>query len=116
MDKLTSIKLKLKDGNYSSEIPVTVRGDNVVYDGTHNILDVINIATKGFKLAQKADDMTDTDNFYVYIGPDNTYQFDDVLLVNNNWYYHNGSNWISGGLAVSCPISNAEIDTIMGLS
>lgn len=35
--------------------------------------------------------MTDTSKIYVYTGSETGY-------VNGNWYYHNGSAWVSGGI------------------
>lgn len=42
-------------------------------------------------VANEISDMTDTSKIYVYTGSQSGY-------VNGNWYYYNGSNWISGGV------------------
>ena len=41
MDKLTAIKIKYDDGTYSDEIPVSVLSENVEWDGTHTLVDVL---------------------------------------------------------------------------
>ena len=41
--------------------------------------------------ASLAADMTDRTRIYVYVGSESGY-------TNGNWYYHNGTSWISGGV------------------
>ena len=41
MDKLTAIKIKYDDGTYSNEIPVGVLSENVEWDSTHTLVDVL---------------------------------------------------------------------------
>ena len=41
MNKLTAIKIKYKDGTYSDEIPVGVLSENVEWDDTHTLVDVL---------------------------------------------------------------------------
>ena len=41
MDKLTAIKIKYDDGTYSDEIPVSVLSENVEWDSTHTLVDVL---------------------------------------------------------------------------
>jgi len=41
MDKLTAIKIKYNDGTYSDEIPVSVLAENVKWDNTHTLVDVL---------------------------------------------------------------------------
>ena len=41
MDKLTAIKIKYNDGTYSDEIPVSVLSENVEWDSTHTLVDVL---------------------------------------------------------------------------
>ena len=50
MDKLTAIKIKYDDGTYSDEIPVGVLSENVEWDSTHTLVDVlgnVDPSTKG---------------------------------------------------------------------
>ena len=50
MDKLTAIKIKYEDGHYSEEIPVSALAENVEWDDTHTLVDVlgnVNINTQG---------------------------------------------------------------------
>ena len=50
MDKLTAIKIKYNDGTYSDEIPVSVLSENVEWDSTHTLVDVlgsINVGVTG---------------------------------------------------------------------
>ena len=41
MDKLTAIKIKYDDETYSDEIPISVLGENVEWDATHTLVDVL---------------------------------------------------------------------------
>lgn len=41
MDKLTAIKIKYDDGTYSDEIPVSVLSENIEWDSTHTLVDVL---------------------------------------------------------------------------
>lgn len=41
MDKLTAIKIKYEDGTYSDQIPVSVLGENVEWDATHTLVDIL---------------------------------------------------------------------------
>ena len=46
MDKLTTIKIKYEDETYSDEIPVSVLAENVEWDSTHTLVDILgNIDT-----------------------------------------------------------------------
>ena len=50
MDKLTAIKIKYDDGTYSDEIPVGVLSENVEWDSTHTLTDVlgnVDVSAKG---------------------------------------------------------------------
>ena len=50
--------------------------------------------------------MTDTSKIYVYTGSESGY-------TNGNWYYYNGSSWVSGGVYNSVAI---ETDTTLSVS
>lgn len=55
MDKLTAIKIKYQDDSYSDEIPIGVLSENVEWDITHNLVDIlghVSIDTKGNIQAQ----------------------------------------------------------------
>jgi len=41
MDKLTAIKIKYNDGTYSDEIPISALAENVEWDSTHTLVDVL---------------------------------------------------------------------------
>lgn len=41
MDKLTAIKIKYNDGTYSDEIPVSALSENVEWDSTHTLVDIL---------------------------------------------------------------------------
>lgn len=50
MDKLTAIKIKYDNGTYSDEIPVGVLSENVEWDSTHTLIDIlgsINVDSTG---------------------------------------------------------------------
>lgn len=41
MDKLTAIKIRYNDQTYSEEIPISILTENIEWDATHNLFDVI---------------------------------------------------------------------------
>ena len=41
MDKLTAIKIKYDDGTYSDEIPVSVLAENVDWNSTLSLVDIL---------------------------------------------------------------------------
>lgn len=41
MDKLTAIKIKYDDNTYSDEIPISVLAENVEWDSTHTLVDIL---------------------------------------------------------------------------
>lgn len=41
MDRITSIKIKYNDGSYSLPIPIGALAENVEWDGTHTLVDVL---------------------------------------------------------------------------
>lgn len=49
--------------------------------------------------AATAEEMTDTDRVYVYVGTTT------AELTQGNWYYHNGSAWVSGGVYNSAALN-----------
>ena len=55
-------------------------------------------------IANAAADMTDTEKVYVYIGSETGY-------TSGNWYYYNGSAWVSGGTYNSQGIGDGSITT-----
>ena len=57
--------------------------------------------------AATAADMTDTSKIYVYTGNETGY-------VNGNWYYHNGTAWVSGGVYNSTAFESDKTLTISG--
>lgn len=57
-------------------------------------------------VANTAADMTDTEKVYVYVGSETGY-------TNGNWYYYNGSAWVSGGVYNAVAV---ETDTTLAVS
>ena len=53
-------------------------------------------------VAEDVASMTDTSRIYVYTGSETGY-------TNGNWYYYNGTSWVSGGVYNSVAISDAQI-------
>ena len=56
-------------------------------------------------VASAAADMTDTSKIYVYVGSESGY-------TNGDWYYYNGSSWVSGGVYNSVAL---ETDTTLSV-
>ena len=72
MNKLTAIKIKYSDGTYSDEIPVAALAENVEWDNSHSLVDILgNVAfdTKGaiqdqiIQLFNSKVDSTDLNNY-----------------------------------------------------
>lgn len=90
MDKLTAIRIKYDDGTYSSEIPISAIAENVQWDSTHNLVDVLgNIAlnTKGSvqdQLSQLFNTKLDTTNLSNYINTNLKTNVEDWLDENIN--------------------------------
>lgn len=56
-------------------------------------------------VADTVSGMTDTDKIYVYTGSESGY-------TNGNWYYHNGTNWVSGGVYNAIALSTDKTLTL----
>lgn len=41
MDKITGMKIKNSNGTYSDQVPIGVVADNVTWDSTHSLTDVL---------------------------------------------------------------------------
>lgn len=72
MNKLTAIKIKYSDGTYSDEIPVAALAENVEWDNSHSLVDILgNVAfdTKGTiqdqitQISNSKVDSTDLNNY-----------------------------------------------------
>lgn len=57
--------------------------------------------------AANASDMTNTDRVYVYVG-------DEVDYTYGNWYYYDGTEWVSGGVYNSAAIQTDETLNVRG--
>ena len=57
--------------------------------------------------AATAADMTDPSKIYVYVGNETGY-------VNGNWYYHNGTAWVSGGVYNAIALDTDTTLTVSG--
>ena len=67
---------------------------------------VARMATGSPAVAATASAMTDQSRVYVYTGSESGY-------TNGNWYYYNGSSWVSGGVYNSAAV---ETDTSLSVS
>ena len=122
MDKLKYIRVQNSDGSYTSNIPIAADAKNVSMNNGSDIQTVIgtinvtsdgniaenlrNIKTQIRNLSDtKANlsdigsptasstiaGMTDRNKIYIYTGHEQGY-------INGNWYYHDGTSWVSGGV------------------
>lgn len=76
-----------KAGN---QLAPATTAEQVRYDGSSNVKQAIGRASGHATTANTAADMTDTTRIYVYTGSESGYTA-------GNWYYYDGSAWISGG-------------------
>ena len=58
-------------------------------------------------IATTLEDMIDTNKIYIYVGSQNDY-------INGNWYYYNGTSWVSGGVYNSQAINTDKTLTVSG--
>lgn len=65
--------------------------EQTTYDGSINVKQAIQRIHGSPLVATTASAMTDTSRVYVYTGSESGY-------TSGNWYYYNGSNWVSGGV------------------
>ena len=72
MNKLTAIKIKYSDGTYSDEIPVAALAENVEWDNSHSLVDILGevaFDTKGTiqdqitQISNSKVDSTDLNNY-----------------------------------------------------
>ena len=77
---------------------------NVVGDEIATIRAAVGSPLKASTVAQ----MTDTNKIYVYVGSEYGY-------INGNWYYWNGSAWVSGGVYNSVAVVTDPTLTLSGV-
>lgn len=70
-------------------------------------LDELYAAIGGPQVAQVAAAMTDTSKIYVYTGSETGY-------TNGNWYYYNGTEWVSGGVYNATAVQTDKTLSISG--
>lgn len=63
----------------------------------------------GPNIAQTVADMTETDKVYVYLGSETGYTA-------GNWYYHNGTAWVSGGVYQAAAVQTDKTLTVDGMA
>ena len=94
--------------NQHPELITTVQNNSISIEKLTRTLRQDIMATKlaigGPLVVDLAEDMQNKDRIYVYIGNESGY-------TNGNWYYHNGTSWVSGGVYPS-----ARVDTDKTLS
>lgn len=97
----------------------TIAGRNIANDGamliTHEA-EITNLQSQvttlehayaGAKAAATVADMTDHNQIYVYVGSETGY-------TNGNWYYWNGTAWVSGGVYNSTALETDKTLTVSG--
>lgn len=99
-----NVILKDKAGN---QLAPATTAEQVRYDSTSNVKQAISRASGHATTANTAADMTDTTRIYVYTGSESGYTA-------GNWYYYDGSVWISGGQYTDGV--QFETDTTLSLS
>ena len=115
--KLNKIETALYDAcrtKTAGDISLTDTSGNFTSDNVEGALSEINsqIKDKANKseigtplIANTVAEMTDTSKVYVYTGSEAGY-------ISGNWYSHNGTSWVSGGVYNSRGIGDREITPI----
>ena len=80
-------------------------------DDAENDIDSIMTTLQTFDgqpgVAETVSDMTDTNKIYVYVGSEAGYTSGD-------WYYYDGSDWVSGGTYVANPVTVDDTLSVSG--
>lgn len=68
MDKLTAIRIKYDDGTYSEEIPVSALAEDIIWNSSHNLVDILGEVdlTKG-NIQQQLNEKFNTDDISTYV-------------------------------------------------
>ncbi len=85
-----SKNVTLQDKNGVQLFPATT-AEQTSFDGSINVKQAIQRIQGSPLVASTASAMTDTSRVYIYTGSESGY-------TSGNWYYYNGSNWVSGGV------------------
>ena len=129
MDKLKYIKLENEDGSYSDSIPLSVSADyvdipstsetlNLTNYITNNNIDINNLKSTTSNLQNKVNNNTNAIQGLASGSPlvasstsgmTNTSRV-YVNTTDGNWYYYNGTSWVSGGVYQS---TGLDLDTTL---
>ena len=81
--------------------------DQVAWNDRMNLKQAISEKLGAPYAASTASGMTDRTRIYVYTGDESGY-------TKGNWYYHNGSGWVSGGVYNSVAVETDKTLTVSG--
>lgn len=91
--------------NSADEAAMSVTSVAELKEQIEEVADSIGMFYNAPLVAEYAAQMTETDKIYVYVGNETGY-------VNGNWYYYNGTNWISGGVFNATALATDKTLTI----
>jgi hypothetical protein len=98
-----SINIQISEKVNQSELDSTNANVTLNTNDISNIKSqVLNLASGAPKAVSLASQMTDITKNYVYTGSENGY-------ISGNWYYYNGSTWVSGGVYQATSISDKSV-------
>lgn len=98
VDKVTGKGLSTNDYDNTEKAQVATNKNDIVTIKTQ----VASLASGSPKAVALVSQMTDTTKNYVYTGTESGY-------MSGNWYYYNGSAWVSGGVYQSSGIADDSI-------
>lgn len=105
MDKLTAIKIKYDDGIYSDKIPVSVLSENVEWDNTHTLVDVLGSIDVDIT-GTIQDQISQLFNEKVSITQLNNYVVSQLNTDVTNWLNNDVTNWLNNNVN---PVGSAVI-------
>lgn len=118
-DMVTSEKLnKIEQGIVGKVDKVDGKGlstndytdqDKAKLDGLESQIDHLESLVGSPLVASTAAEMTDEDKVYVYTGSETGYQ-------SGNWYYYNGTSWVSGGVYNSVAFETDDTLSTQGMA
>lgn len=83
--------------------------DKTKLDGLESQIDHLESLVGSPLVASTAAEMTDEDKVYVYTGSETGYQ-------SGNWYYYNGTSWVSGGVYNSVAFETDDTLSTQGMA
>ena len=129
MDKLYAIKIRQSDGTYGDEIPINVLAQNVDWDSSHTLVDILGVVDTTSPIQSQINNLVNTkasqahvnlletrvDNIIANAGDDNT-EIVDIRTGVDGTVYSNAGNAVRSQITDVKSAINANAASITNLS